>query len=374
MPHIVVYSAIRLHVGGIETALLQLIHAFRVEYRFSFIGPAHPEFVALLQAMGVDYHMAETPRVFSWSAARQLAHLFQIQDADLIHTIEPRGCTVGALAAWMAGKPVIHRNQISPLDYEGLSFWWRSIYRLGEGLLGWWLLDGTIFVSQAVYHRYIYSGLSPRWRSYYIPYGLDQEEFEDLKAQRQSFKLPPGGFLWLFMARFAPQKAPEVILAAAAKLPSHPSWQLWMVGSGPLEADLKQQAAALGLGDSVHFMPALPLPEARRMLASADAYLLPSRYENMPIALLECLHLGIPSIVTPVGDSWQMVGAGPLEAAGLCVPIDNPTQLAAHMERLMTDPHLYAQLQAAGPPRAALYRADTSLKQIQAIFEAHLGR
>jgi glycosyltransferase involved in cell wall biosynthesis len=92
-------------------------------------------------------------------------------------------------------------------------------------------------------------------------------------------------------------------------------------------------------------------PDPAPYLARAGVFLLPSRFEGMPNALLEAMAQGIPPIVTDASP-------GPLEVvedgrSGLVVPTDDPDALARAMERLATDPALRHRMGAEARRRLA---------------------
>jgi len=100
-----------------------------------------------------------------------------------------------------------------------------------------------------------------------------------------------------------------------------------ILGEGPLEGQLKQQAAALGVTDAVSFagFQTNPWPYVKH----ADLFVLSSRYEGLPNALLEALALGVPVVATdcPGGVREIQESAGQISL----VPPESPSALADAM-------------------------------------------
>lgn len=94
---------------------------------------------------------------------------------------------------------------------------------------------------------------------------------------------------------------PEVI----EKWPvSRPRLSVHLVGDGPLQETLHSRVESLGLGEQVHFLGTLP--NAATEIASADALLLPSRFEGMPNVVLESMALGTAVIATRAGGAVEL--------------------------------------------------------------------
>lgn len=99
----------------------------------------------------------------------------------------------------------------------------------------------------------------------------------------------------LAVGRLHPQKAYDILLHAFARaLPALPGWTLQILGSGPLERELRLLAEKLCL--PVNFLGHVedPFPYYR----AADFFVMPSRYEGSPNALWEALSCGLPAIIT----------------------------------------------------------------------------
>jgi glycosyltransferase involved in cell wall biosynthesis len=155
----------------------------------------------------------------------------------------------------------------------------------------------------------------------------------------------PGRPVVLAVGRLAAQKGFGTLLEAAARWGDiQPQPLLVIVGEGPLEAELRNQAARLrvdalfpGQRDDV---PAL--------LAAAAVFVLPSRWEGQPLILQEALAAGVPVVATRVGGTPQLTG----EDAALLVPPGDSARLADAVRAVLTDPGLAARLRKAAADRA----------------------
>jgi glycosyltransferase involved in cell wall biosynthesis len=151
--------------------------------------------------------------------------------------------------------------------------------------------------------------------------------------------------LVLAAGRLAPQKGFGTLLEAAARWRDlRPEPLLVIAGEGPLAADLKGEAARLGL--DVRFpghrddMPAL--------LAAAAVFVLPSVWEGQPLILQEALRAGVPVVATRAGGTPALTG----EDAAVLVPPGDARQLADAVRAVLTDEVLAARLRKAAAARA----------------------
>jgi glycosyltransferase involved in cell wall biosynthesis len=142
---------------------------------------------------------------------------------------------------------------------------------------------------------------------------------------------------------FAPCKATPLLVRTFADLAAgYPLLRLLMVGDG---IDRRRcECLARRVPGQVEFTGyRSDVPD---QLARADAFVLPSMNENLPLALLEAMAAGLPCIATDVGGVREVLGD-----AGLLIPPGDVVALRAAMERLVADPELAARLGAAGRQR-----------------------
>jgi glycosyltransferase involved in cell wall biosynthesis len=168
---------------------------------------------------------------------------------------------------------------------------------------------------------------------------------ETRAAIRAGLGAGPDRPIVLAVGRLAPQKGFGLLLDAAARWRDvHPEPWLVIVGEGPLEAELRGQAMALGL--AVRF--AGHRTDVPALFAAADVFVLPSTWEGQPLVLQEALRAGVPIVATRVGGTPDLTG----QDAAVLVPPGNAAQFAAAVRAVLGDPAL-----AAGLRKAALEQA-----------------
>ncbi|MBI4365424.1 MAG: glycosyltransferase family 4 protein [Deltaproteobacteria bacterium] len=145
----------------------------------------------------------------------------------------------------------------------------------------------------------------------------------------------------LAVGRLHRQKGIDILLNAFARVQSN-EWRLVLVGEGSDREKLEAQAQALGIASRVHFegVATDPAPYYR----AADIFVLPSRHEGTPNALMEAMAFGLPVVVSDGSP-------GPLNLvedgiSGLITPVEDAPALAKALERLMADAGLRARLGA----------------------------
>ena len=186
-----------------------------------------------------------------------------------------------------------------------------------------------------------------------VYHGLDHGRFPVVVEERP----PRGGsdpsdpVRLLSVGRLVEKKGFDDLLEALAMLPPALSWTLDVVGGGALDARLRRQAAALGVGDRVHWHGSLPHDRVVAHFAGADLFALAARIsadgdrDGLPNVLMEAQLLGAACVATRVSATPELIEH---EVNGLLVPPRDPAALAAALERAIVDPALRARLAEAG--------------------------
>jgi glycosyltransferase involved in cell wall biosynthesis len=147
------------------------------------------------------------------------------------------------------------------------------------------------------------------------------------------------------MGRLHQAKAHDVSLKALAALPD--AW-LWIAGAGPLEAELKALARALGVEGRVRFLGWRDDPQA--LYRAADLCLFPSRREPLGNVVIQAWCYGLPVIAAAAEGPARLIADG---VDGRLVPVDDPQALAAAARDLIDAPGRRSAMAEAGRARAA---------------------
>ncbi len=159
-------------------------------------------------------------------------------------------------------------------------------------------------------------------------------------VDRAVYDTPVGVPLLVALGRLHADKAFDILLSALAQLPG---CHLWIAGEGPLLGDLTRQVATLGLADRVRFLGWLDDPSA--LFGTADACVMPSRWEPLGNVILEAWQHGIPMVAAASQGPRFLISS---EADGLLVPVDDAAALAVALRRVLGDAALAARLVAGG--------------------------
>jgi glycosyltransferase involved in cell wall biosynthesis len=165
--------------------------------------------------------------------------------------------------------------------------------------------------------------------------GIDTSRFHlrDPVATRKELGLDPEGKHIVFVGYLIERKGVDHLVEAVGRLKDR--WKsaltVHLVGSGPLEASLRQQAAALGLESVVRFHGERPHAEIPLWMGAADIFCLPSIREGCPNAILEALGSGRAVVSTPVDGIPEITCA----ENSILVPPADPEALAGGLEQAL---------------------------------------
>jgi glycosyltransferase involved in cell wall biosynthesis len=150
---------------------------------------------------------------------------------------------------------------------------------------------------------------------------------------------PKKGFTLSYVGRLEPVKNHLFLLNAfCMALQVMPGLQLWMVGDGSERKMLENLAEKLGITSQVIFWGQQLNVEP--FFSAADAFIMSSKSEGLPISLLQAFSLGLPAIVTDVGGMAEVVR---LAQAGIIVSATDPAEMAGAIIRLAVSNAEWAQ-------------------------------
>lgn len=309
----------RLPAAGTERQLVGLLgaaHGRRWDARLLVLFPGGV-LVEEVRALGVE--VVEGPPGPGWSLARLAVARRVLRDADVVHA-QLWGANLYARIAAGLGphRPAVVCAERRVEEFRGGGR--RALDRAGAPLVDAWIANSTAvadFVAHA--HRVERPAVTV------IPNGLDATIFRPGTGARA-----PGPIRLGTVSRLVDQKGIDVAVDAVARLvAAGHAVELVVAGDGPDRAALERRAAGL----PVCFVGPLASPTAvASHLRDLDVFLLPSRYEGLPNALLEARATGLPTVATDAPGVAEAAGPGTT-----LVPVDDPGALAAAVAALIAD-------------------------------------
>lgn len=265
------------------------------------------------------------------SARRAVDPAFQ-PDAILAPWLFPDAC---AVAACFPGVPLVAVAQGSDVhQYLRLPMRRRAILKLcGQA-------KAIVTRSQDLRHRLVTAGADAA-RVHAVYNGVHTDVFRPAPrdAARQALGLPPApdSRLVLFVGNFLPVKGIDLLVKAFAHVCKDDcDATLALIGSGPLEDSIKQQAAELGVGAKLRFVGRQPPEIVAQWMQAANAVCLSSHNEGVPNVVLEAVSSGRPMVTTDVGGIAEIIE--PLMSRRFLVPGRDPMAYAAALLDALRNP------------------------------------
>jgi glycosyltransferase involved in cell wall biosynthesis len=282
---------------------------------------------------------------------------------DVVHGHSSKGGALARLAALAAGARSYYTLHGFIIMDPGLALWKRSFYLIIEILLSLFT-SKVIAVSPEEGRAAIKLGLG-RSRVAVVPNGIGALALKPRKSARQELGVADDEVVVGFVGRLVEQKAPDVLLRAfaeAAREVPNAKLVLAMVGSGPLEAFLRDLATRLGVGDRVLW---LGERDARGLLNAFDLFALSSRKEGLPYVVIEAMAAGLPDVATTTAGVEILVEPG---VSGTVLPPDDPTAFAKAIADLARSQERRASFGRAARSRSARFSIDAMVEGTLAVY------
>ncbi len=293
-------------------------------------------------------------------ALRNLSTLFARRGFDVVHTHCAKAGAVGRLAAHRTGVPrIVHTFHGFPFHPFQSVVRHRGYVAVERGLGS--ITDVALGVGTGVTVEAVRRALVSPERIRTIGVAVDPEAPEATdsarRRARRALDVPEGATVVGAVGRVTYQKAPEDFVRALRALARPNVVGVW-VGGGELAGEVRRLAARVLPRGSLLITG--DRADVTELLPAFDVFALPSRYEGLPLAVVEAMVSGVPVVATAVNAVSDAVLPG---ETGLLVPPGRPELLAGAVAHLLDHPHEAARMAAAARARVRPHHTAATLAE-----------
>jgi starch synthase (maltosyl-transferring) len=291
-----------------------------------------------LESSGVAIHSLEAPGASHvFSAMRRLKRLLDKLRPDAMQTFLFHANVLGAWAARGRDVQLVAGYRVADPRGWRTTLERRSLERA----------DRAVCVSESVRKFYVERRRFPPEKLIVIPNAVDVPDPSTSERPADYPSAPVDRMRAISVGRLHPQKGLDQGMRWVAKaldMGANLDWTI--VGDGPERRRLERLANELGVADRVHFVGWRS--DVPAWLAASDLFLLPSRWEGMPNALLEAFAVGLPAVASDVEGVAETMGD---DAASQMVAGDDSFAASARIAALVSDGELRRRLGDANRQR-----------------------
>ena len=315
-----------------------------------------------LESFGVDITYLQKSK-FDPSTLLALLKVIDRKKIDILHLHGYGATTFGRMAGAMRRLPTILHEHANLTDTP----WFQKI---ADAVLEP-STDIALAVSNSTAEFVIKARQLPPDKVKTVYLGVPLDEFsrprsgDEIAAARRELGIAPGAFAIGSVTRLHDSKGNSFLVdAAALVLEQRPHATFYVVGEGPLLADLEQQARALNLGERFVFHGFAK--DVAAVVSAFDLSVFPSLWEGTPLTVFEALAMGKPIVAT---DADGLLDVLSHDRDSLIVPKRNAAALADAIVRMIDDEALRMRLAAGARATGQQYDIAAFVRKMERLYE-----
>lgn len=354
-----------LDVGGAEKAFVRIAIGLKKRgWKVSVVSLRNSgPLASLLEAEEIEVTALEVGGLLDVRGIFRLRRELQKKPADVLLSFLHQANLVGRIAGRLAGvRRIVCGVRVADR---------RRIVTFPERLTKG-LVDRYVAVSQSVGELHCQLCHIHATRMVAIPNGVDIDAIDAaVPAIRSEMGCGPGDRVVLCIGRLSAQKAPLDALEAFRLMREQstelkPDSRLVFIGEGELRSDLQRRVDELGLQSSVQLVGWRP--DAWRLMKSANALLLASRWEGLPNVVLEAQAAGLPVVATAVDGTRELIQD---RVTGRLAPPGDTKAIATALAETLLKPAVASDLaQNARRQVAEHHRWDVCVEKFDQVLNA----
>lgn len=313
-----------------------------------------------LDCRPLEYLVREISPWVDFKGYLELRRVLSELRPDIVHLHSAKAGILGRLVAWRCAIPAVYTAHGWPFT-EGVSERKRKVFAFIERAMAR-ISNRIITVSEYDRDIAIAQKVADKKQMVVVHNGIpDDAPQPNLQRRSRTVKL-------IMVARFEDPKDQCALLHALSCVRGL-DWRLELVGDGPRFDENKKLAEQLDLSDRVAFLGARD--DVPQRLNDADVLVLVSRWEGLPLTVLEAMRAGLPVIVSNVGGVSEAVSDG---KTGFLVPREGQSELVEALTKLIEDADLRRTMGAAGRSRYEVeFTFNTMLARTVDVYRDALG-
>jgi glycosyltransferase involved in cell wall biosynthesis len=324
---------------------------------------ARPEcqILARASAAGLATYPLPMRNGFDLRAIAALGRIIRREQADIVNTHSSVDSWVGAFAAKLTRTKLIRTRHLSaPWRRHPLNF----VYHMPDAII----TTGEALRQQLIDHNRLDPG-----RILSIPTGIDVTQFSPRPCSSETktaLGIPASARVVTKVAVLRSFKRHDLLLDAIALLRERTPLYVVLVGGGSRREGIAAHAAARGIAERLRLVG--HVEDVRPMLACSDVVVSASgSHEGVPQALAQALAMERPVVATNVGSVAELIED---QRTGLLVPPNDPSALAAAIERLLKDPTFAQECAVRGRTLVVQqYSHAVMIERLLALYERLLA-
>ncbi|QOY86455.1 glycosyltransferase [Paludibaculum fermentans] len=275
-------------------------------------------------------HLGMTAGVPDPRALPRLVQVVREFRPDILHTHMTHANLLGRVARIFARVPALI-STLHGFRMYGVNQRFTKFRELGHRLTDP-LAERTTAICEAATRSYLESHSAPADKLMSLPNGLDTSVYRPDSEARRRMRQELGldGFAWLAVGRFEKPKNYPLMLRAFAELGQRDA-TLVLCGAGSLEPLLRRQIKELGIEGRVRLLGVRE--DIPAVMNAADAFVLSSDTEGLPMVILQASATGLPIVATDVGGNREAIQPG---ETGLLTPPGDQRAFTAAMRQVAT--------------------------------------
>ena len=363
----ILYVITRAEHGGAQAHVLQLLKGFSGLYEMHLAVGEEGFLTEEARRLGVRVSILnnlvqQVSPICDIRGFREIRSLIRRVRPDLVHLHSSKAGLLGRLAAWREQTPAVFTAHGWAFT-DGVS-WKRKMVALPMERIASYITTKIITVSEYDMRIAVSRKIAPKEKIQVIWNGMpDSDERANLEISNP--------ITIIMVARFAEQKDHNLLLQAVSGIKKY-QWRLLLVGEGPNMENVKRLTNKLGIGDRTVFVGAKEPIEVQRLMSNSQLFVLASKWEGLPLVIIEAMRAGLPVVATKVGGVGEAVDDG---RTGFLVPPGDVGELRRKIGILIENAILRKTFGQEGRRRyEKFFTAEKMLKETSRVYEEVFAR